>query len=116
MRHTTFRYRLDPTVEQPASLWRHAGASRFAYNQCLQMVNSAIGAGRADDRKTRVPWSGFDLINAFHAWKKSDNAGRVFAGRVFAVDSIGQVVIQTTGLARRDEVCQQMFEEAAVDW
>jgi putative transposase len=58
-----------------------------------------------------VPWSGFDLINAFHAWKKSDNAGRVFA-----VDSIGQVVIQTTGLARRDEVCQQMFEEAAVDW
>jgi hypothetical protein len=47
------------------------------------MVTSAIGAGRAD-RKTRVPWSGFDLINAFNAWKKSDDAGRVFA-----VDSIG---------------------------
>jgi putative transposase len=110
VRHTTFRYRLDPTVEQLASLWRHAGASRFAYNQCPQMVNSAIGAGRANDRKTHVPWSGFDLINAFNAWKTSDDAGRVFA-----VDSIGQVVIQTTGLAWRGEVCQQVFEEAAVD-
>jgi hypothetical protein len=43
MRHTTFRYRLDPTVEQLASLWQHAGASRFAYNQCLHMVTRRSG-------------------------------------------------------------------------
>jgi len=25
-----------------------------------------------------VPWSGFDLINAFNAWKRSEAAGRSF--------------------------------------
>ncbi|MGW5755611.1 helix-turn-helix domain-containing protein, partial [Nocardia rhamnosiphila] len=34
-RHTAFRYCLDPTVEQRTVLARHAGAARFAYNQCL---------------------------------------------------------------------------------
>ena len=107
MRHTTFRSHLDPTVEQLASLWRHAGASRFTYNQCLTW--SLGDRGRSSRRpQHRVPWSGFDLINAFYAWKKSDDAGRVFAA-----DSIDQVVIQTTGLAWRDEVCQHVFEETA---
>ncbi len=36
-RHTTFRYRLDPTVEQSVVLARHAGAARFAFNQCLRL-------------------------------------------------------------------------------
>jgi transposase len=34
-RYTTFRFCLDPTVEQYEMLARHAGASRFAFNQCL---------------------------------------------------------------------------------
>ncbi|WP_373319616.1 helix-turn-helix domain-containing protein, partial [Rugosimonospora africana] len=33
-RHTGFRFTLDPSPEQVGMLWRHAGAARFAYNQC----------------------------------------------------------------------------------
>ncbi|WP_442799895.1 helix-turn-helix domain-containing protein [Nocardia sp. NBC_01730] len=35
VRHTSFRFCLDPTVEQRMVLSRHAGAARFAFNQCL---------------------------------------------------------------------------------
>lgn len=48
-----------------------------------------------------VPWSGFDLINAFNRWKGSKEAGIDDAGR--------------EGLPWRSQVCQQVFEEAAVD-
>jgi putative transposase len=57
-----------------------------------------------------VPWSRFDLINAFNAWKRSEDAGRVF---VVAVD--GSITKRVTGLAWRGEVSAQVFEEAAVD-
>jgi putative transposase len=109
MRHTTFRFALAPTPAQAAMLVRHAGASRFAYNQCLQLVAVARAAKRAD-HQAKVPWSGFDLINAFNAWKRSEVAGRVF---VAAPD--GAVTKQVTGLAWRHEVSAQVFEEAAVD-
>jgi putative transposase len=109
MRHTTFRFALAPTPTQAALLARHAGASRFAYNQCLRLIADALVA-----QKTRpqvmVPWSGFDLINAFNAWKRSEAAGRVF---VVATD--GTTTKQVTGLGWRSEVCAQVFEEAAVD-
>lgn len=108
-RHTTFRYQLDPTDEQAAKLARHAGASRFAYNQCLHLHRQA----RKDhdiDRGVVVPWTGFDFINAFNSWKKTADAGRVFA---VAADSTAEIT--TTGLRWPDEVCQQVFEEAAVD-
>lgn len=108
-RHTTFRYCLDPTPEQRSVLVRHAGASRFAFNQCLRMVKDALSAPTSAPDKM-VPWSGFDLINAFNAWKKTDAAGRTFA-----VDTDGVTEIRVTGLAWRTEVCQQVFEEAAVD-
>ncbi len=108
-RHTTFRFCLDPTVEQREVLARHAGASRFAFNQCLRIVKTAL-----THRKTvpamEVPWTGFDLINAFNAWKKTEGAGRVFT-----VDADGGVEVRVTGLSWRREVCQQVFEEAAVD-
>jgi putative transposase len=58
----------------------------------------------------KVPWSGFDLINSFNAWKKSEDAGRVF---IAAPD--GTIVNQVTGLCWRQEVSAQVFEEAAVD-
>jgi len=50
MRHTTFRFALAPTPAQVAKLARHAGASRFAYNQCLRLVIDALAADRKTDR------------------------------------------------------------------
>jgi putative transposase len=108
-RHTTFRFCLDPTVEQCEVLSRHAGAARFAFNQCLRIVKTALTQRRTEPG-TEVPWTGFDLINVFNAWKKTEDAGRVFT-----VDSDGMTETTVTGLAWRGEVCQQVFEEAAVD-
>jgi putative transposase len=90
-------------------LAQHAGASRFAYNQCLKVVTDALAARRVD-QSVQVPWSGFDLINAFNAWKKGEDAGRIF---VVAPD--GAVSKQVTGLAWRHKVSAQVFEEAAID-
>ncbi|MFG1814591.1 RNA-guided endonuclease TnpB family protein [Kribbella sp. NPDC049174] len=108
-RHTTFRYCLDPTVEQQVALARHAGAARFAFNQCLRLHLRA----RADQRRDGavvVPWTGFDFINLFNAWKKTEQAGRVII-----VDCRGEATVEVTGLAWRASVRQQVFEEAAVD-
>jgi IS605 OrfB family transposase len=109
MRHTTFRFAPCPSPVRAALLVRHPGASRFAYNQCLRLLTDALTARRADPQ-VRVPWSGFDLINAFNAWKRSEGAGRVF---VVAPD--GNTTVRVTGLAWRHEVAAQVFEEAAVD-
>ncbi len=108
-RHTTFRFCLDPTAEQQQFLARHAGAARFAYNQCLRMVKTAL-THRKTHPDTNVPWSGFELINVFNTWKKTEDAGRLFA-----VDTHGIAQRVVTGLGWRGEVCQQVFEEAAVD-
>jgi putative transposase len=108
-RHTTFKLCLDPTVEQHEVLTRHAGAARFAFNRSLRMVKTAL-TRRETDPHTEVPWTGFDLINAFNVWKKTEAAGRVFT-----VDTTGDVEIVVTGLRWRTDVCQQVFEEAAVD-
>jgi putative transposase len=109
MRHTTFRFALDATPAQAQALARHAGAARFAYNECLGFVTQAITARQADP-SVEVPWSSFDLINAFNSWKKSEDAGRVF---VVAPD--GTITKQVTGLVWRQEVSAHVFEEAAVD-
>ena len=85
------------------------GASRFAFNQCLRMVKTAL-THRKTDPGVEVAWTGFDLINAFNAWKKTGDAGRIFT-----VDSQGNTEVAVTGLAWRTEVYQQVFEEAAVD-
>jgi len=108
-RYTTFKFCLDPTVEQQDSFSRHAGSARFAFNQCLRMVIGALAHRRMDSR-VEVPWTGFDLVNAFNTWKKSADAGRVFS-----VSMGGVIDVKATGLVWRDQVCQQVFEEAAVD-
>ncbi|MGB3334910.1 MAG: RNA-guided endonuclease TnpB family protein [Mycobacterium sp.] len=108
-RHTTFQFCLDPTIEQNDVLARHAGAARFAFNQCLRMVKTGLSARHADP-DLKVPWTGFDLINAFNGWKRTEAAGRVFT-----VDAAGGAELGVTGLPWRTEVCQQVFEEAAVD-
>jgi putative transposase len=108
-RHTTFKFCLDPSAEQQEILARHAGAARFGFNQCLGMVKSALSQ-RKSNPNVHVPWTGFDLINAFNGWKKTEDAGRIFA-----VGSDAMVEIVVTGLPWRSEVCQQVFEEAAMD-
>ncbi|OHV03623.1 RNA-guided endonuclease TnpB family protein [Mycobacterium talmoniae] len=108
-RHTTFKFCLDPTVEQEVVLSRHAGAARFAFNQCLRIVKTALTDRKANP-DIEVPWTGFDLINTFNGWKKTEDAGRVLT-----VDTTGVATPVVTGLAWRTEVCQQVFEEAAVD-
>jgi putative transposase len=57
-----------------------------------------------------VPWSGFDLINAINAWKRSEAAGRMFVAAPG-----GAIAKHVMGLAWRHEVSAQVFEEAAVD-
>jgi putative transposase len=109
MRHTTFRFALAPTPAQAVMLARHAGASRFAYNQCLRLISDALAAKRTDS-EARVPWSGFDLINAFNAWKRSEASGRILVAA-----SDGTITKHATGLTWRHEVSAQVFEEAAVD-
>jgi putative transposase len=109
MRHTTFRFALDPTPAQERAFVRHAGASRFAYNQSLRLMTDAL-VSRRTDPSVVVPRSGFDLINTFNAWKKTEEAGRIF---VVAPDKT--VTKLVTGLAWRHEVAAQVFEEAAVD-
>src|SRR5690349_4457874 len=108
-RHTAFRYRLDPTVQQSVALGRHAGASRFAYNHCLRL-NQEAAARHTRDSQAAVPWPGFELIITFNAWKKTADAGQVIS-----VDSAGSAEVIVTGLRWRGEVSQQVFEEAAVD-
>ena len=108
MRHIAFRFALDLSPAQEQVLLRHAGASRFAYNQCLQLVTDAARAKQANPSVV-VPWSRFDLINAFNAWKCSEAAGRIF------VAQDGTTTERVTGLAWRHEVAAQVFEEAAVD-
>jgi putative transposase len=110
MGYTTFRFALDPTPAQEQVLARHAGAARFAYNQCLELVVCAI-AGKRADPSPPIPCTQFDLINAFNAWKRSEDAGRIFE---VAVD--GSITKRVTGLAWRGEVSAQVFEEAAVDF
>jgi putative transposase len=102
-RHTAFKFCLDPTVEQHDVLARHAGAARFGFNQCLGMVKTALTERRANP-EVDVPCSGFDLINAFNVWKKTEDAGRVFI-----VDTDGVADVRVTGLAWRTQVCQQVF-------
>jgi putative transposase len=72
-------------------------------------VKTALNQRKADPA-IDVPWTGFDLINTFNGWKKTQDAGRVLA-----VDTTGDAQIIVTGLRWRRAVCQQVFEEAAVD-
>ena len=76
---------------------------------CLAIVKRGLTQRHADPT-IGVPWTGFDLINVFNAWKKTEDAGRVFT-----VDTTGEAAKVVTGLRWRSAVCQQVFEEAAVD-
>jgi helix-turn-helix protein len=100
MRHTRFTFTLEPTASQKEALCRHVGAARFAFNQCLRFVQDALAAKKTDGA-VAVPWSGFDLINAFNAWKLKPAAGVGAEGRA--------------GLCWRAEICQPAFEDKSVN-
>lgn len=117
-RYTTFQLVADPTVEQARALTRHEGAARFAFNQGLRLhldarrasQNAVATAVTHDGDAVKALWTGFGLINAFNAWKKTEDAGRRFV-----VDAAGTAEVEVTGLAWRSEVSAQVFEEAVVD-
>ena len=108
-RYTTFRYCLDPTVEQREALQRHYGAARFAFNESLRMVKTKLNQRRMNP-DLNVAWTKFELINQFNRWKKFADAGRNLV-----VDTAGNVEILVTVLPWRNQVCQQVFEEGAAD-
>ncbi|MEU4385455.1 RNA-guided endonuclease TnpB family protein [Promicromonospora sp. NPDC023805] len=132
-RHTSFRFCLDPSVEQERMLSQHVGAARFAYNQALRLHKDAravaerrqgsspevtVGVVPDGDQHApgnvpgtvRVPRTGFDLIKAFNTWKRSEAAGRRLV-----VDASRTARVEVTGLVWREQVLAQVFEEACVD-
>jgi len=108
-RMAAFHLTVVANKEIEAAFRQHFGARRVAYNKCLEVVKDALDARQKDD-SVIVPWSRFDLINAFNAWKRSEQAGRRFA-----VDRSGQATLVDQGLSWRSEVCAQVFEEGAQD-
>jgi hypothetical protein len=108
-RMAAFRFTARDDSVLTEEVRRHIGARRFAYNPCLEAVRDKL-----DERRSRpdaeVPWSGYSLINWWNGWKRSADAGRVFA-----VDPSGRAELVDAGLSWRNEVCAQVFEEAAVD-
>jgi len=64
---------------------------------CAALAKKDAGKAPAEQK---VPWTGFDLINAFNHWKHSEAAG---------------LVDGKPGLPWQHEVCAQVFEEALVD-
>ena len=108
-RMTSFKFTVVDDAVLNATFARHAGAARFAYNQCLRAVKDALDA-KTTNPAVKVPWSGFDLINHVNTWKRSEAAGRTWA-----VDSAGVATLIEVGLVWRREICAQVFEDAAVD-
>ena len=100
MRHTTMSFTAVPKCGQEVLFASHVGAARFARNQCLRLVIDALEKKRSDPEH-KIPWSGFDLINAFNQWKRSEDAG---------FDTQGN-----PGLPWRKDVSSGVFEESAVD-
>jgi putative transposase len=114
-RAVTFKFALDPNVEQKILLAKCAGARRFTVNHHLARVKANLEvraaekvAATEDLPKCEVPtpslsWSGFSFINEFNAWKNgtSDDS---------PVNDDG-----TRGLSWRHELPGDVFECASVD-
>jgi len=114
-RAVTFKFALDPNLEQRILFAKCAGARRYTVNHHLARVKSNLDA-RSTERevlsKCGVPcqpptpslsWTAFSFINEFNAWKngQSDDS---------PVDEDG-----TRGLAWRHELPGDVFECASVD-
>jgi putative transposase len=73
-RMTSFRFTVVDDAVLNATFARHAGAARFAYNQCLRAVKDALDA-KTTNPAVKVPWSGFDLINHVNTWNAPRRPG-----------------------------------------
>jgi putative transposase len=110
-RTVAFRFALDPTGEQTARLFAHAGAARFAYNHHLNRVRANLDQRRAEasygtprtEQTPTLSWSKVSFISEFNAWK----TGRTPDSPVNPDGS--------RGLAWRGEVSQDVFECASVN-
>jgi putative transposase len=76
-------------------------AARFGFNQCLALVKTGLDARKQDPAAT-VPWTGFDLINAFNNWKRSSAAGRTLVA-----DTAGVTTVVATGLPGAPRSCSR---------
>jgi putative transposase len=114
-RAVTFRFALDPNLEQEILLTKCAGARRFTVNHHYARVKANLDVRAAERASCLDPksdpelltsslsWSGFSFINEFNAWKNgtADNS---------LVDDDGH-----RGLSWRNEVPSDVFECASVD-
>jgi putative transposase len=110
-RARAFKYELHVTDDLEPVLWQHAGAARFAFNQCHRWFTGGLAAYRAEidagvaKPDVEVPWSSFSFINRINAWKngKAPDSPVAEGG--------------TRGLSWKDEVLSQdVFECAANDY
>jgi putative transposase len=114
-RAVTFRFALDPNIEQKTLLAKCAGARRYTLNHHLARVKTNLEVRAAErDAVTEVvtvaklltpslSWSGFSFINEFNAWKNGTLDDSL-------VDDDG-----TRGLKWRHELPADVFECASVD-
>jgi putative transposase len=63
-RHTSFRFFLDPSVEQERVLSRHVGAARFAFNQALRLHKDARGVAGRRQVTYKQAWHGGQVMVA----------------------------------------------------
>ena len=110
-RARAFKYELHVTDVLEPQLWQHAGAARFAFNQCHRWFTQGLTAYREqiDAGVTKpdveVPWSAFSFINRFNRWKNG------------TADDSPVAKDGTRGLAWRGELASQdVFECAANDY
>jgi putative transposase len=114
-RAVTFKFALDPNVEQRVLFAKCAGARRFTFNHHLARVkvnldarsaerdSISVGGTGSDSLTPSLSWSGFSFINEFNAWKNGK-----------AEDSpINEDGSQ--GLSWRHELPGDVFECAGVD-
>jgi putative transposase len=109
----TFRFAIDPNVEQKILLAKCAGARRFTVNHRLARMKANLDVRLAErdldaatDSAPLTPslsWSGFSFINEFNAWKNGRS------------DDSPVNVDGTRGLSWRRELPADVFECASVD-
>jgi putative transposase len=100
-RFTAFRFTIDASAGQKVVLSRHAGAARFAFNQCLAIVKDGLDA-KSRDASVVVPWSGFD-----QRVQPVEALGGRRSGGGWTVDTAGAATVHSTGLSWRTQVWQQ---------
>ena len=114
-RAVTFRFALDPNLEQRILFAKCAGARRYTVNHHLARVKSNLDS-RSTEREVlsecgvpcepstpSLSWTAFSFINEFNAWKNGQSDDSL-------VNDDG-----TRGLAWRHELPGDVFECASVD-